>query len=171
MAVWVLCFFFSLKDVRKTDLWNWVFESQLCLEFISAIPSQDLSWGQLSLTAFWIGGASQHLEKEMVTHSSIPAWRIPWTEEPGGLQSMGSQELGMTERLTHRHLAPGPTHFFITWAGRIQLWCGYSGLESSGRAQIFSIILFVCLLFGSKAGPAQPCPQTQSTDSLALRSL
>ena len=29
----------SLKDVRKTDLWNWVFESQLCLEFISAIPS------------------------------------------------------------------------------------------------------------------------------------
>ena len=31
------------------------------------------------------------LEKEMATHSSIPAWRIPWTEEPGGLQSMGSQ--------------------------------------------------------------------------------
>ena len=32
------------------------------------------------------------LEKEMPTHSSIPAWRIPWTEEPGRLQSMGSQE-------------------------------------------------------------------------------
>ena len=31
------------------------------------------------------------LEKGMVTHSSIFAWRIPWTEEPGGLQSMGSQ--------------------------------------------------------------------------------
>jgi len=30
------------------------------------------------------------LEKEMATHFSIPAWRIPWTEEPGGLQSMGS---------------------------------------------------------------------------------
>ena len=30
------------------------------------------------------------LEKEMATHSSILAWRIPWTEEPGGLQSMGS---------------------------------------------------------------------------------
>ena len=30
------------------------------------------------------------LEKEMATHSSIPAWKIPWTEEPGGLQSMGS---------------------------------------------------------------------------------
>ena len=32
------------------------------------------------------------LEKEMATHSSILAWRIPWTEEPGGLQSMGSQK-------------------------------------------------------------------------------
>ena len=31
------------------------------------------------------------LEKKMATHSSILAWRIPWTEEPGGLQSMGSQ--------------------------------------------------------------------------------
>ena len=33
------------------------------------------------------------LEKEMATHSSILAWRIPWTEEPGGLQSMGSQRV------------------------------------------------------------------------------
>ena len=36
------------------------------------------------------------LEKEMATHSSIPAWRIPWTEEPGGLQFMGSQESDVT---------------------------------------------------------------------------
>ena len=33
-------------------------------------------------------------EKEMATHSSILAWRIPWTEEPGGLQSMGLQKIG-----------------------------------------------------------------------------
>ena len=33
------------------------------------------------------------LEKGMATHSSIPAWRIPWAEEPGGLQSMGSQRV------------------------------------------------------------------------------
>ena len=37
------------------------------------------------------------LEKEMATQSSILAWRIPWTEEPCGLQSMGSQESDMTE--------------------------------------------------------------------------
>ena len=36
------------------------------------------------------------LEKEMATHSSILAWRIPWTEEPGRTQSMGSQESDMT---------------------------------------------------------------------------
>ena len=40
------------------------------------------------------------LEKGMVTHSNILTWRIPWTEEPGRLQSMGSKELEMTEQLT-----------------------------------------------------------------------
>ena len=35
-------------------------------------------------------------EEEMATHSSILTWEIPWTEEPGGLQFKGSQELGMT---------------------------------------------------------------------------
>ena len=37
------------------------------------------------------------LEKEMATHSSILVWEIPWTEEPGGLQFMGSQESDPTE--------------------------------------------------------------------------
>ena len=40
----------------------------------------------------------------MATHSSTLAWKIPWTEEPGGLQSVGSQELDMTERL-HFHFS------------------------------------------------------------------
>ena len=42
-------------------------------------------------------GWEDPLEEEMVTHSSVLAWEIPWTEEPGGLPSMGSQELDMTE--------------------------------------------------------------------------
>ena len=41
-------------------------------------------------------GWEDPLEKEMATHSSILAWRIPWVEEPGRLQSMGSQELDTT---------------------------------------------------------------------------
>ena len=39
-------------------------------------------------------GGEDPLEKEMATHSSILAWRIPWIEESGGLQSMGSQRVG-----------------------------------------------------------------------------
>ena len=41
-----------------------------------------------------IPGWADPLREEMVTHSSILAWRIPWTEEPGGLTSMGSQRVG-----------------------------------------------------------------------------
>ena len=43
----------------------------------------------------WVQSLDQEdpLEKEMATPSSIPAWRIPWTEEPGGLQSTGSQRV------------------------------------------------------------------------------
>ena len=46
----------------------------------------------------WVRSLGQEdpLEKEMATHSSILAWRIPWMEEPGGLQSMGSQRVGRT---------------------------------------------------------------------------
>ena len=39
-------------------------------------------------------GGEDPLEEGMATHSSILAWRIPWTEEPGGLQSTGSQRVG-----------------------------------------------------------------------------
>ena len=39
-------------------------------------------------------GREDPLEKEMAAHSSILAWKIPWTEEPGRLQSMGSQRVG-----------------------------------------------------------------------------
>ena len=39
-------------------------------------------------------GQEDPLEKEMAIHSSILAWEIPWTEEPGGLQSIGSQRMG-----------------------------------------------------------------------------
>ena len=47
-------------------------------------------------------GQEDPLAKEMATHSSILAWRIPWTEEPGGLQSTGRKESDMTEWL-HFH--------------------------------------------------------------------
>ena len=56
----------------------------------------------------WVQSLGQEdlLEKEVAAHSSILAWRIPWTEEPGGLQPMGLQESDTTEQLdrqTDRH--------------------------------------------------------------------
>ena len=45
-------------------------------------------------TLVWSLGREDPLEKEMATHSSTLAWKIPWTEEPGGLYSMGSQRVG-----------------------------------------------------------------------------
>ena len=46
---------------------------------------------ELQETQVWSLGWEDPLEKDMVTHSSILAWKIPWTEEPGRLQSTGSQ--------------------------------------------------------------------------------
>ena len=54
-------------------------------------------------TQFPLLGQEDPLEKAMVPHSNTLAWEIPWTEEPGGLQSMGLQESDTTERLKHRH--------------------------------------------------------------------
>ena len=50
----------------------------------------------LAMQETWVRslGWEDPLEKGMATHSSILAWRIPWTEEPGGLQSRGSQRVG-----------------------------------------------------------------------------
>ena len=47
-------------------------------------------------------GQKDHLEKEMVIYCNILAWKIPWTEEPGGLQSQ--KELDMPQRLKHHHV-------------------------------------------------------------------
>ena len=51
----------------------------------------------------YTAGLGRSPEVGMETHSSILAWRIPWTEEPGGLQSMGSQGSDTTWQLNHHH--------------------------------------------------------------------
>ena len=58
----------------------------LIAQSVKNLPAMQETWVQ-SL------GREDPLEKEMAIHSSILAWRIPWTEEPGWLQSMGSKEL------------------------------------------------------------------------------
>ena len=62
----------------------------------SACPVQEAQGRE-----FWSLGREDPLEREMESHSSILAWKIQWTEELGGLQSVGLQESDMSQRLTH----------------------------------------------------------------------
>ena len=64
------------------DYWT-----SLVAQTVKRLPTMRETW-VLSL------GQEDPLEKKMATHSNILAWKIPWTEEPGRLQSMGSQRVG-----------------------------------------------------------------------------
>ena len=69
---------------------NWtehVWIASLVAQRLKCIPAMRETW-------VWSLGSEDPLEKETATHSSILAWRIPWTEEPGGLQSTESQRVG-----------------------------------------------------------------------------
>ena len=61
-----------------------MYSASLVAQMVNNLSAKQETW-VLSL------GWEDPLEKRMATHSSVLAWRIPWTEEPGGLQSMGSQ--------------------------------------------------------------------------------
>ena len=63
---------------------------------VLAFPVSSVVKNQPAMQEMWVLslGWEEPLEKEMATHSSILAWEIPWTEEPGRLQSMGSQKVG-----------------------------------------------------------------------------
>ena len=60
--------------------------ASLVVQVVKNLPAMQDTWVQSV-------GWEDPLEKGMTTHSSILAWRIPWTEEPGGLQSMESQRV------------------------------------------------------------------------------
>ena len=63
--------------------------------------TQDIWVWSLEAGSSILQGWKDPLEEEMATHSSIIAWRIPWTEEPGGLESMGSQRVGHHWAIEH----------------------------------------------------------------------
>ena len=65
---------------------NYLVKTSLVAQMVKRLPTMWETWVQFL-------GREDLLEKEMVTHSSILAWKIPWTEEPGGLQFMGSQRV------------------------------------------------------------------------------
>ena len=102
----------NARDVRNTGTWIWFLVQEGCLE------------------------------KGMATHSNILAWRIPWTEEPGGLQSIGLQSVGHDwSNLAHSTC--------LSWAYVILTelsfhWLSdYSGLENCFQALLLLFILMM----------------------------
>ena len=65
----------------------------LILLGVSLVAKRAKNLPAMQETWIWSLGWEYSLEKGMATHSSILVWRIPWTEEPGGLQSIGSQRV------------------------------------------------------------------------------
>ena len=94
---WCFCFL-CCQDLRQS--WKEMLVIQvkivLCLTLWTSFPggwdSKESAWDAGDVGS--VPGWGRSLEKEMATHSSILAWRISWTEDPGGLQSMGSQRIG-----------------------------------------------------------------------------
>ena len=99
---------------------------------IAGVQVQSLDW--------------EDLEKEMATHSSILAWEIPWTEEPGGLQSKGSKRVGHDRVTKHRNTKQ--ILFSLLWKSHgvcrsfshlCSMWCKKM-LELSWK----SVLCFAC---------------------------
>ena len=88
-------------------------------------------------------GGEDPLEKEMATHSSILAWKISWTEEPGGLQSMGSQRVrcnwvANTYLLSYTYMGGNAMFWSVIKKHDLEtLW----GKEQSGKIRLFTLVL------------------------------
>ena len=93
-------------DKAVVHIHNGILEASLVVQRLKLLPAMWETWVQ-SL------GWEDPLEKKMATHSSILAWRIPWTEELGGLQSTGRKESDTTERL----------HFILLDSGNETFQC------------------------------------------------
>ena len=77
----------NIKTIKNKYIYICITGASLVAQTVKNPPAMQKTWVQ-SL------GWKDPLEKGMAVHSSILAWRIPWTEEPGGLQSTGSQRVG-----------------------------------------------------------------------------
>ena len=79
----------SLRHLEHLNPNNLILGTSLVAQMVKNLPA-------MQETCIRFLGWEDPLEKEMATHFSILSWRIPWAEEPGGLQSMVSQESDMT---------------------------------------------------------------------------
>ena len=95
---------------------------------VKRLPTMKETW-------VWSLGREDPLEKEMATHSSTLAWKIPWMEEPGRLQSMGSQRVGQDWVTFFSFFAHYTNFFAITHSVILSwyLWFLFSGVSFISR--------------------------------------
>ena len=83
-----------------------MYNTSLVTQMVKNLPAMQETWVQFL-------GQKDPLEKRTATHCTILAWRIPWTEEPGGLQSTGSQRVGYDSGTITTFHVQKHTNFFI----------------------------------------------------------
>ena len=97
----------------------WIFkEYSLVAWIVTNLPAKQE-------TQVWSLGRKDPLEKRIATHSSILAWRIPWTEEPAGLQSTGSKRVGHDWATKHEHTVSfkfGSLKIYLLWTFKMFLY-------------------------------------------------
>ena len=130
-SLWTETAGMKLKDACSLEEKLWQTWASLVAQMVKRLPAMWETWVQ-SLS--W----KNSLEKEMATLSSILAWRIPWTEEPGGLQSMGLQRvrhdwatqeakcwiIGRGENLVRKSGKGFPKVQILNWGQKKEWWEG-----------------------------------------------
>ena len=87
-------YLFPFSSSLGKVFWSSFFPFSLFRLWASIVAQSVKNLPAVQETQVWSLGWEDPLEKEMATHSSILAWKISWTQEPGGMQSMGSQRVG-----------------------------------------------------------------------------
>ena len=113
---WEICHL-SFSSIRGTmcdfDLWYQDFPGGSVVKNLPAMQ-------ELQEPRVWSLGQENPLEEGMTTHSSILAWRIPWTEEPGGLQYIGSDMTEVTSHTCNACSIKVPTRWHLALLGKVE---------------------------------------------------
>ena len=96
------------------ELRNWQY-LHVVAQMVKNLPAMQDTW-------VWSLGWKDPLEKGMATHSSILAWKIPWTEGPGRLQSMGLLRVGRTKRLLLHFTIEGVFENYLKKPKELRMW-------------------------------------------------
>ena len=157
---------FSSQTYTEPLLYPWVYSGPLQSTSVYWAPYPWVYSGPIQSTnVYW---APIVLEKEMATHSSILAWRIPWMEEPGGLQSTGSQRVGHKWATS---LSLSIVYLGLLWSYSVYkcLLSTYCIPGSTLARSVYKCFLSTCCIPGSTVVSSQQIPYLILNFSVLMR--